>query len=473
MVTTPSNAENGEVLSGLSPSKSEQAAAAIAGALPGPVLIVGSLPPQARDLDLLVPLERQGAVESALVAAGFQVLGQEWVGVPGTNLAGQRIEVLPPSRWGLTPARVAELFQQSEPLSGLPHLLRPPPHVTLLLLASQLGLDGRLDTRRRERISGALAADPAAWQKASAMEATWTVRWSLAWLEQAHRRGDHGTGLARWRAAWERLRAQQPSPSWTALRAVPRLVSPAREPVRVVALSGLDGAGKSTQARLLAEALASAGFEAVTMWKRISYNDSLLWVTAPVRALLQLMPRTRRRLADQATREMASEDPAGTTRPPESHLALRGIRQRWPALSPVWITVVALLHAVPLRRSTLRELRLGRVVIRDRYLLDSQVHIQDHFRSSRVGFQMWLLTKLAPPPLVAFYLDVPAEEAYRRKPEEHSIATLQAHRKLYLQGAPRLGVHVLDATAPASELARIIASEVLTLLTREGPRVGH
>jgi thymidylate kinase len=330
-------------------------------------------------------------------------------------------------------------------------------------LAHQLGLEGRLNARRRQRLARAVTEDSAAWQRAAEAAKAWSVAASLRWLREAYEGGDNGSLLARLSAARERLNVQEPGAHWTFARALKRVIIRRRDPQPVIALSGLDGAGKSTQARLLADALQNAGFEVAVLWDRIIYNRSLLWLAAPLRLLLRLAPQTRRRLAEQVVIRQ-SEDASGTFAIPEDHRAVRGLRERLPWLNPAWITVVALLHVVPLRRKTMREIAHGRVVIRDRYVLDSLVHLQDRYGPSNVQLQMRLVARLAPPPLLAFFLDLSAPEAYRRKPEEHTPEALEDHRKLYLQEAHRLGITLVDASMPAQDLADLIAREVLRRL---------
>jgi thymidylate kinase len=108
-----------------------------------------------------------------------------------------------------------------------------------------------------------------------------------------------------------------------------------------------------------------------------------------------------------------------------------------------------------------REIRRGRIVISDRYVLDSLVQLHDRYgRVHGVGLQARLLRLLTPAPLAAYFLDVPGDEARRRKPEEFSVDELDAHRRAYLEEAGRLGVRVLDGRRPPDELAALIADEV-------------
>jgi thymidylate kinase/predicted ATP-grasp superfamily ATP-dependent carboligase len=223
----------------------------------------------------------------------------------------------------------------------------------------------------------------------------------------------------------------------------------------VIAISGLDGSGKSTQARALISSLEARGYDAVMVWNRLTFNPSLFRVTAPLR--LAVRGAMRLGLMSSAPREVQAD---GDVIPAE-HSATRALRERVPMVSVLWVTFVALVHAVGVRRSAVREIRRGRIVISDRYVLDSLVQLHDRYgRVHGVGLQARLLRLLTPAPLAAYFLDVPGDEARRRKPEEFSVEELDAHRRAYLGQAGQLGVRVLDGRRPPDELAALIADEV-------------
>jgi thymidylate kinase len=229
----------------------------------------------------------------------------------------------------------------------------------------------------------------------------------------------------------------------------------------VIAISGLDGSGKSTQADALAQTLRSAGYEPVVLWQRISHNASLKRFTAPLRFLLRVVLRVRGREPSAAPRS-GVEDPFQV---PSEHVAARALRERLPVVSALWVTLVAGLHAGSVRSETMRELRRGRIVIRDRYLLDSLVQLRIQYGAAHnVGVQARLIRALTPPALVAIYLDVPGEQARRRKPEEFTAHELEEHRRGYLAEAAQLDVMVLDGQLPPDELAAAVSARVLRAL---------
>ena len=445
-----------------------RAAALLDELLPQPVLVVGSPPAEARDLDLLVRSGDRAQVVDGLRRIGLVQQGAEWVGLPDSDLAGALVEVVDGDALGLPDSEWSRLHDTARPIDGMRRLVRPGPDAVLLLLAWQLGASGLLDPRRRRRIARALEEDPQAWSTARAAAGHWSAAASLGWLHEAYaatgKRSGMGSAGARLRATRERLQDSVPGARRLPLRAGARAVVGPRAPVPVLALSGLDGSGKSTQARLLADALDAAGFDVVVMWDRLGYSPALKMLTGPLRLALRLLPGATTRLAEKVELAHLHDEPGGEFEVAAEHRATRGLRERMPWLGPPWVTAVTLVNAVPLRRRVRRAVTAGKVVVFDRYGLDSRVHLQARYGESQVGFQLRLLRRLVPEPLGAYYVDVPAEVAYARKPEEHRVEALQHHRDLYLREAARSKVRVIDGRGPAEAIAALLLADALDRL---------
>src|SRR6185436_3648119 len=121
----------------------------------------------------------------------------------------------------------------------------------------------------------------------------------------------------------------------------------------LIALSGVDCAGKTTQRELLMEALREHGLRPRKIWTRAGYTPGL---EAVKRALHPLRGRRK------ARRQGVSERPS---RYPRRASDLRNPLRRW-----LWLTA-ALLDLVWVYAVRVRLLRAaGRTVVCDRYLLD-------------------------------------------------------------------------------------------------------
>ncbi len=429
-----------------------EAAARIADRAAGErVLVFGSVPPEGRDLDLLARGAGRARIAAALQAKGFTRRGDEWVRF--ASCGAESVEVIPAGRWHLPPAEEASLFGEARPLPGARHLVRPAPAHALLILARRLVAgQGGIDERRLARVADALREDRDAWMPARERAPAWGAGRALALLHRADRGGPRPTTSERAAALAEGFRAAGSGPAVAAIRAA-GAVAPRRRRGRVIALSGLDGSGKSAQASGLRDALAALGHDPVVAWTRLAQDPGLDRVALPVKRAVAAMTRARGRAGAPGSSDLRASwtqaDPGGDVRGPRF------------VLSWTWALFVALRNGTAQRRATRPNVRAGRVVICDRYLLDSEVHLRDRYgRSRRFAVAMWAIRRLSPRPLRAFFLDVPPEVALTRKPDDWTIPELARQAELYREDAARLGVRRLDGTRPPEELCAEIAREV-------------
>lgn len=367
------------------------ALAIVDAAAAGRVLVVGALPPEGRDLDVLAGPESRDAIEDALRAHGFAPRRTTWARFAPVELVDLR-DLTDPSMLG-----------RATPLPGCTNAGRPDPADDLRLLAAAFARDGRLTEGRRRRADVPLDV----------------------WAEARARGGERDLA-----ALAEALRDGPPL--------LPRVTSRVRRTreAGVVALSGVDGAGKSTQAERLRDALGAAGIDAVVEWSRLSHDRWLDAIARPVKRLLRRTPAT------PSTPTSAGGDA------PSQGGRLRG----------AWVIVVALANALAHAHSVRRHTLAGRVVICDRYVLDSVVHLRAHYPAG-LGQRLAVavVRLLSPAPRAAFHLDLPADVAFARKPRPGREGRVAVEAERYRAEAARLGVHVLDATRPADDLAAEIA----------------
>jgi thymidylate kinase len=363
-------------------------------ALEGRAVVAGSLPPQGRDLDILVrSADDIAAVERALGETGFETLGGSWLRF--AHMTAELVELIPAAGLGLGPRAREALFSEAIPLAGCERLARPSPAHAVLLLARQVADAGELAPKRRRRLEAALEEDPAAWRRAEVLAVGWGGPAALEALARLRARP----------AAAGATRGLMPSGVRARLGAM-RDAARGRPRGAVIALSGLDGSGKSTQADALADALGRLGHAAAVEWTRIATNERL-----PV-----------------------SVRPGGP-----------------------WATATALENVWSQRRRIGGFLARGYVVVCDRYTLDSIVSLRGLVDEGRhLRLQRVLLRALVRRPAAAFWLEVRPETAWERK-GEHGLRWLRRHHALYREEHGRLGVTRLDGERPPEELAALIA----------------
>jgi thymidylate kinase len=380
----------------------------------GRVLVFGSPPPGGRDLDLLVRPADAETIAAGLAAEGFDRSGAAFARFRDCTV--EAVDVVPAAEWAIEPAELEALYAEALPLDGFERLVRPAPHHALLVAARRFALGrGVLSGKLRARVDAALAEDPAAFETARARAAAWRAERALALLEAAHRGN-----------APRRVR-----------RRLPRLPR-----TTVVAFSGLDGAGKSSQAEALVETLGRLGIDAEAVWSPLGGH--------PLQALVGRGARLVLRRAAPAPGAAGSMSDPGR-RPSAGRTA--------------WAAFGAVLNAVSQRAAVLR--RPGRVVVLDRQALDTIVRMRFLYGT---GAARRLVIALAPRPRFAYFLDIRAETSLARKDDIWELADLQRHADLYGEELPRLGVRRLDGEAPREQLCAAVAREVWAALSADARR---
>jgi thymidylate kinase len=441
-------------------SRSLQLARNVDDAVSGDLLVVGSLPPEGRDLDLVARTEQHEQLAAWLASSGFANEHDEWARFRDCTV--EAIDLLPAAGFGLDDAATAELFAQAHRLPQFRHLVRAAPHHRLLMLARWAAEDGALSEKRRARIAGVLDEDPEVWRNAKSRAAAWRATSALAAVRRAYDTGAPLTRAERAAALAESIYATGRTPSRARIRAWLAVIPRRRANGRVISFSGLDGAGKSSQIEGLQRTLELLGFDIAVQWTRLEWTT--LWEN-PWLGVLGWPARTTLRLVSRIRGRRRAEAGDGGTAVPR--LEPSAVRERSNVISQVWVAIVALAHGQAQRRETRAHLRGGKVVLCDRYTLDTAVHLRFRYGQQRnYGFQIRFVQRLSPRPLAAYLLDVPAATAHARKAEQYSLQDLERQGDLYREEHARLDVRRLDGELPREDLCSEIATEVWRALRR-------
>lgn len=417
------------------------------------VLVFGSLPPGGRDLDLLARPPEQSAIAAALRERGFRHVGNYWA----TFRAGAAalVELVPADAWRLPAGEAAALFADGEPIVGMQRLLRPAPHHELLIVARRHARTRRkLSPRLRERIGEALSRNPDAWLLAAEHARPWRATAALRLLAKSYRGGRAlGAFGARALSAAELVRVlgERPAAGRLAARRALRPRRPA-----IVAFSGLDGAGKSSQARALQENL-----------QRVGIASEVVWPPAK-NFLFQMNPRVKSMLHGVLERIGRSPQPDGAAvSVVDAERPLTGgagpdfppLPSQRNAVTEFLAAIVAISQVLALRRAVPKEAASSTVLIYDRYALDAVVYIRDRWGQGRpLRWQSWLIARLVPRPAIAYLLELDPQTAFARK-RDFPLQNLRDRAALYRELHRGLGVRSLDATRPPQELSEQIAFE--------------
>jgi thymidylate kinase len=198
----------------------------------------------------------------------------------------------------------------------------------------------------------------------------------------------------------------------TTLRHGVRLKSGIRpQPGMAIAVSGPDGAGKTTHAQALVETLRFCGIKTDYVWNRGGSTG-----------LLKLVSRLRKRSQRPSTVPVRED---GVTR--------RQQQLRNPAVRVAWSWLVALDQVGTYLWRVHLPARFGRVVVADRYAYDTAVEMDATLprddRWSRLAIRAML--RLVPRPQAAFVLAVPQEVAAQRRRDEVWAAEPELERERY------------------------------------------
>lgn len=280
--------------------------------------MIGSLPPQGRDLDLAVSRCDLDSLASTLIAAGFFQSSRQYVRF-GEGKA-QVVEISALEDWGLPDAQIEAMIDQARTLDGLQRFARPAPAHVLLLLAAHCARYGKLTAGRWARMQLAVQEEPHAWETAFGHASDWHAGKALQALHR-YAKGKPPSLAVRIDALAQPRSATGTSLIRARIGAARRIAARSRRGA-VVALSGVDGAGKSSQAAALSTALECLGEDPVVVWSRVRYDPLLATIGAltkklmaptgavrsgtvslhqPPETALETAPQSRRRRAEEAT----------------------------------------------------------------------------------------------------------------------------------------------------------------------------
>ena len=423
--------------------------------LAAPVVLTSKRIELGGDVDLLCRSQEEEALAAALAERGFRprphslggrTFTQQWVRfVAGSPLI---VDLNPVERWGLREPAANALFEEALPLGELRNIRRPAPQHVLLMAARRfVRSGGRLSDSTRRYLADLTAEYPNAWQDARARASGWACTRSLMLLDRTYRDGSPPPLRQRLRVQLDLLldpHARAPIALARRLRArIPR------KP-KVLALSGIDGAGKSSQARSLEETFRRLGVPAAVVWRPLGHSPLVKRLRRFAKRILRVQSPSAERLA-QSGPPARNWDPNPRT---------KVLREKLGVLTHAWATIVSFTVGAYYLRAYLRHFGSGRVLIFDRYLLDGCAQLAFFYGERQdVGHQSWFLQLLCPRATASFFLNVPAESALERKSLQYELSELESQIELYKQEANRLEMRELDGTQSSEILTSIIADE--------------
>jgi thymidylate kinase len=235
------------------------------------------------------------------------------------------------------------------------------------------------------------------------------------------------------------------------------------QPAMLVTFSGVDGCGKTTQAKALQSAFHTCHLRATHVWSR---GGSARWVGFFTRWSRQRMEAGKG--MREATGPQGMSVDSWVEEPPEPQQAekVRARQQRFrsPWLRWGWSWLTAIELVLQYARHVALPLLLGRVVICDRYVYDALADWAAYFGEKMADQRLAakIVRLLTPRPRIGYWLDVPPAVAQSRSKDGVPEGFVAAQSAAYSRMADLYGLRRLDGSRGKEEIADQVVYRVLS-----------
>jgi len=210
----------------------------------------------------------------------------------------------------------------------------------------------------------------------------------------------------------------------------------------LIVFVGIDGSGKTTQAKILLRGLGEEGIKATYVWCR--------WEPFLLRPLIKRWKNKNAGKSDSGS------------------VAVRNKKQKLldrPVFRWLWLSSFFIDYGLQIFLKVRVKLLMRRLVISDRIFYDSIIdqavnlgNRSDWLLNSMDSFWMRMFF---PQPQLVIYVDCPEDIAFSRKDDAPDVEYLIDRRKQYLKLAEKYGWMKVDGTMQVEKLAARIKDEIM------------
>lgn len=204
---------------------------------------------------------------------------------------------------------------------------------------------------------------------------------------------------------------------------------------------GIDGSGKTTQAKRLIELMQERGVKSKYVWNKFEPR-----LAAPFLKIAKVLFFRKKGIFENYREH---------TRTKRRLLAN-------PVVSTVYQYLWLIDYLSQIFFKTRIPLMCGKSVVCDRYIYDPVVDlaVDLNYSERKIKGMLSKISPLFPKPDVIFLIDLPEEIAYQRKDDIPSLEYLKKRRGIYLNIGKERGMTLLDGSKDLVELENLILNEV-------------
>ncbi len=223
----------------------------------------------------------------------------------------------------------------------------------------------------------------------------------------------------------------------------------------LICFTGIDGSGKTTQAKLLVDWLASRGIKSTYTWSR-----------GEVLAIRRIFLSMGRKALGTSTRAITSNEVSF-----RNYQSRKSKLMRNPLVRSLWSVTTYVEHIIQINTDIRRQVRDGYWVVADRYQWDTLIDLAvlnnkgSQWLANGFNRFMW---RLIPVPVITFFIDIPPEEAMRRKDDIPSLEYVKTRSEHYRDVAARQSFITIDGCQDPAAIHSQITRVVGAYVEREG-----